>query len=66
MNVKTFIDRPILSGVISVAILLLGFLGLCAIARFREKPLFAFLSLLGLLVVCYYLARGSLTLLSRS
>ena len=35
--------------------LLLGYLGLCAIARFREKPLFAFLSLLGLLVVCYYL-----------
>ena len=28
MNIKTFIDRPILSGVISVAILLLGFLGL--------------------------------------
>ena len=35
--------------------LLLGFLGLCAIARFREKPLFAFLSLLGLMVVSYYL-----------
>ena len=35
--------------------LLLGYLGLCAIARFREKPLFAFLSLLELLVVCYYL-----------
>ena len=28
MSIKTFIDRPILSGVISVAILLLGFLGL--------------------------------------
>ena len=28
MNIKTFIDRPILSGVISVAVLLLGFLGL--------------------------------------
>ena len=28
MNVKTFIDRPILSGVISVMILLLGFIGL--------------------------------------
>ena len=28
MKIKTFIDRPILSGVISVAILLLGFLGL--------------------------------------
>ena len=35
--------------------ILLGFLGLCAIARFREKPLFAFLSLLGLMVVSYYL-----------
>lgn len=35
--------------------LLLGYIGLCAIARFREKPLFAFLSLLELLVVCYYL-----------
>ena len=28
MNIKTFIDRPILSGVISVVILLLGFIGL--------------------------------------
>ena len=28
MNVKTFIDRPILSGVISVIILLIGFIGL--------------------------------------
>ena len=28
MNVKTFIDRPILSGVISVMILLVGFIGL--------------------------------------
>ena len=28
MNVKTFIDRPILAGVISVIILLLGFIGL--------------------------------------
>ena len=28
MNIKTFIDRPILAGVISVVILLLGFIGL--------------------------------------
>ena len=28
MNVKTFIDRPILAGVISVMILLVGFIGL--------------------------------------
>ena len=28
MNVKTFIDRPILAGVISVVILLLGLIGL--------------------------------------
>ena len=28
MNVKTFIDRPILSGVISVIILLVGLIGL--------------------------------------
>ena len=28
MNVKTFIDRPILAGVISVIILLLGLIGL--------------------------------------
>ena len=36
--------------------LLLGYLGLCAINRFREKPLFAFLLLLGLTVVSYYLS----------
>ena len=28
MNVKTFIDRPILAGVISVMILLVGLIGL--------------------------------------
>lgn len=28
MNIRTFIDRPILAGVISVLILILGFIGL--------------------------------------
>ena len=35
--------------------LLLGYLGLCAIERFREKPLRVFLSLLCLAVVSYFL-----------
>ena len=32
MNVRTFIDRPILSGVISVLIVLVGFIGLSRLA----------------------------------
>ena len=35
--------------------LLLGYLGLCAIERFREKPVFALLILTGLMIVSYYL-----------
>lgn len=35
--------------------LLLGYLAMCAIERFREKPLLVLLCLLGLTAVCYYL-----------
>ena len=38
MNVRTFIDRPILSGVISVLLVLVGMIGLSRVAlgRFPE------------------------------
>lgn len=37
MNVKTFIDRPILAGVISVLILIVGFISL-AILPIEQFP----------------------------